>query len=769
MSMRIKLISKIFLFLLFFGHFNLAFCEESIFTPTSEKMQVLSGQYEYLEDPLGNYTFDQVTKIHDNQFLPLLEKNFGFGYKKVLWIRYSIDFKDYHEPYFFLTQEFERIGELTLFYPTDNTGYQSKQIFESTPVNQRAFAIHDYLFQVPTPKKPSPAVFYMRYNPKGHFLLVDLTWSGQKGLLESINATMLANGLFFGGLIALLLYNSLLLLTMGTRDYLYYIYYLACLIGMFAYVSGFAPILIDSPKIYEPIFGFLGFGSAHGGTLFARHFLSSEKYTPRLDKCIRVFQWITFTCMIAALFLPVGVTWPLMQILSSFSFLLIATAVIRLRQGFKPARYYLAAWSVFYFGLIIFVLGSINIVPVNFYTTYMFNVTSFFEATLFALAVSYQLKLNQDVAAEAKTAFIGMISHELKTPLQAIGSSIDLLSLRMPQSDPAFSRLIEATSRLERQVKDLTDYSILESGVLKFNRAKFDASETVKKIVDEFRPLADKKDLKIITEIENNVVISSDEYRLQQIVNNLLMNSIKYTNKGCIKVNLRVSRTIPAKLIISIKDSGIGIGADHRARIFEPFTQIDQTTTRDSLGMGMGLSIVRSLVSVFNGTINVESELGKGSVFRVSIPVERVEHTVINFALLDDEVDSDRRILLVDDNEEVRLNLKEVLENLGYQCDLAESGKVAIKLAADAKYPAIMLDINMPEMNGFQVAEHIRNTPGPNQTTPIICISASSAKNFSNDQQKYFTCFMEKPVRAKKLESILNKLISPRYRDIKSS
>lgn len=759
--MKIKLISKIFVFFAFFGHINFAFCGDSIFTPQSQEMQPLSGQYEYLEDPQGTFTFDQITSIHDNQFRPLLEKNLGFGYKKILWIRFSIDFKKYSAPYWFLTQNFERVGELTLFYPSPENGYQSKKIFESIPVEKRAFNIHNYLFQVPTLKTPTPAVYYMRFNPKGHFLLVDLSWAGQKGEIETINNTMLANGIFFGGLMALWFYNFLLYLNLKSRDYLYYLYYLACLISLFIYINGFAPLLINSPKIYEPLFGFLGFGSAHGGVLFARHFLSLKEYTPRLDKWIAAFQWIIFSGMVSALFLPDSITWPMLQCVSILSFSVIGAAIIRLRQGFKPARYYLAAWTVFTLGLIVYLLGSINIVPINFFTTHLFHLASFWESTLFALAVSYRLKLSQESASEAKTAFLGMISHELKTPLQAIGSSIDLLALRIPESEPAFARLMDATNRLERQVKDLTDYSILESGALKFNYATFNATETVQKIVEEFRPLADKKMLQIYTAIEDRVVVSSDEYRFQQIVINLLANAIKYTTDGYVKVSLELSRSLSPHLIIAVEDSGIGIGKEHRATIFDPFIQVDQSTTRGHNGMGMGLSIVQRLISIFNGAISVDSELGKGSTFTVTIPIAIVPEPLGDCISLEEDHDSDRRIMLVDDNEEVRQNLREVLENIGYKCEVAEGGKKAIELARTSKYAAIMLDINMPEMNGFQVATHIRNTRGPNQNVPIICISASPSQNFSSDEKKWFTHFMEKPVRSKKLELILRQLILP--------
>jgi hypothetical protein len=134
-----KYFSTLFIFFVFMCRFSVAWCaDHAIFTPKNEEMQSLTGQYDFLEDSQGTLTFDQVTTTHANQFKRLVKKNLGFGYKKVLWIRFAIDFHQYKEPYWFLTQNMEHVGELSLFYPSKD-GYQSKQMLESTPVGQRAF------------------------------------------------------------------------------------------------------------------------------------------------------------------------------------------------------------------------------------------------------------------------------------------------------------------------------------------------------------------------------------------------------------------------------------------------------------------------------------------------------------------------------------------------------------------------------------------------------------------------------------------------------
>jgi signal transduction histidine kinase/CheY-like chemotaxis protein len=601
----------------------------------------------------------------------------------------------------------------------------------------------------------------MRFNPQGHLLLVDLSWAGQKGLIETINTTMLWQGLFFGGLLVMWCYNFLLYVKLSSRDYLYYLYYLACVIGLFVYLNGFAPFFIESPQIYEPIFAMFAFGAAHGGMLFARQFLSLKKYTPRLDQILVVAQWTIFSWLVLSPWLLVGVCWPILNYLVLFIGPLIITgAAMRLYQGFKPARYYVAGWAVFILALIIYALSSLGILPINTVTTYSVQVASIWEVILFALAIAYRLKLSEQSDAKAKTAFLGMISHELKTPLQAIGSTIDLLSLKMPQNNHLFERLRVATGHLELQVKDLTDYSRLESGVLKFRKGTVNVSKLVHEVVDEFRPKGESKGLEVRTHIEDNVIVSSDAYRLQQILNNLIGNAIKYTDTGYIDVRMESQNTWSMRLIFSVKDSGIGISEEHIPILFEPFTQIDRSNTRDRNGIGMGLAIVQRLVSIFRGSIKVQSNVGEGSTFTVKIPVENAGDTVLVSEVAAIENKSDKHIMLVDDNEGVRSNLKDVIENLGYTCELAESGKVALKLIKGRKYAAILLDINMPDMDGFTVAAHIRRRSGVNQQVPIIWISATGPENFTKEEKKSFTFFLEKPVRSNQLDATLRKIIN---------
>lgn len=729
------------------------------FIPVGEQRQPIDSQIEYIEDLDGALTIDQVLNEQAGQFKPLLKKNFGFGYKHILWIRFAINFEGYQSPDWFLTQNYEHIGDLTLFYPT-SSGYRPLYMTESEPADKRSFHTHNYIFKVPGPQT-STAVYYMRFNPRGHVLTVDLFWASVKGIIEFIHDSQLGLGLVFGGLLAIWFYNFMLFINLRSRDYLYYLYYQACFISALIYLNGFAPLLIDSSKVYDPVFSALGYGASHGMTLFARHFLSLQTSNRWMDNYLRVWQWVFFCGGIAALVLPVGLPYRILSNLILFTGPVLAMAgIIRWRQGYAPARFYTAGWAIFIVSLMIYALRLLGVLPANFVTNYAIQIGSVWEAIMFSLALAYRIKLIDRKAALAKTAFLGMVSHELKTPLQGIGSAIDLLELRKKCDPDILRRLRTSTEQLEIQVKDLTDYAHLESGKLKFRKTVFNPSHAIRQIAEELLPMAEKKGLNFKINIEeSSIVVSSDLFRIQQILNNLISNAIKYTQSGDVEVRMSVN-TVPTTIVLSVADTGVGIRAEDIPSLFEPFTQLSEASIRKHDGIGMGLAIVQKLVALFDGTIGVDSAVGKGSTFHVTLPVEKVEEIIdVSTYCETDDGGSSARIMLVDDNQDVRGTLKNVLEELGYSCDAADCGKAAINLCKSTKYAAILLDVNMPDIDGFAVASHIRNTPGRNQHVPIIWISATAPENITSDRKKLFSYFLEKPVRLQKLDAMLKKIL----------
>ncbi|NHZ99072.1 hybrid sensor histidine kinase/response regulator [Massilia sp. CCM 8734] len=361
-----------------------------------------------------------------------------------------------------------------------------------------------------------------------------------------------------------------------------------------------------------------------------------------------------------------------------------------------------------------------------------------------------------------KNTILGTISHELKTPLQTIISSIDLMVQRMVSTRDleVVERLTSAAARLEAQMEDLTDYARLGAGRLDLRRVVFDPGELLERVVDEFKGQAVNGGLDLVLRRKKTVLqVASDARRFEQIATNLITNAIKYTPTGRIQVSLDLVTRNGNELHLVVEDTGPGISPDKIPFLFEPFTQLDQSRTRKYDGAGMGLAIVQRLVDLFGGKIDVHSIIGRGTRFEVVLPVEVISGGVPGPEIPRMNIPGHHRILLVDDNAEVRVSVKDVLTELAYVCDVADSGKVALQKLATHSYDAILLDISMPGMDGFEVAAAVRATSGKNQHIPIVALSAYSPDVAHPEQRVPFSAHLAKPVRMGTLRNIMDDVL----------
>lgn len=393
-----------------------------------------------------------------------------------------------------------------------------------------------------------------------------------------------------------------------------------------------------------------------------------------------------------------------------------------------------------------------------------------------ALEAQKSAALALQEAVFAKNTILGTISHELKTPLQTIISSVDLLAKRVknPREVEIIERLNSGANRLQAQMQDLTDYARLESGRMDLRRNEFLPNELVTRVVSDLKAAADHKGLRLVQQTNDlEMAVVSDAHRIQQILSNLITNAIKYTQEGLIQVSCNLSfeekqQNRPWRLLFAVEDTGPGISEKDIPRLFEPFTQIDQGTTRRFDGAGMGLAIVKRLVDLFDGDIKVHSVIGHGSRFEVSLPVD-IDSATVNENEQDRCACGRKRILLVDDNLQIRLSIKEIVEELGYHCEIADSGKKALQKLESKHFDAVLTDICMPDMDGFAVAEAILRRSSKYQQIPIIAISGFPAELASTEKNALFTSRIAKPVSIDQLEVILNEVFFQEQRDESTS
>ena len=370
-------------------------------------------------------------------------------------------------------------------------------------------------------------------------------------------------------------------------------------------------------------------------------------------------------------------------------------------------------------------------------------------------------------AQRAKEQFLANISHEIRTPINGIAGIASLLSQNpsLDEQRKYLSAIRSATENLKVIINDILDVASLESGKIRFEQIAFRLNDIVDGLVATFQYQCDKKGLRLLVDnqVANDTVLIGDPVRLNQVLINLLSNAIKFTHAGQVRLALQSDSAAEKwTLLIEVSDTGIGIPASKLPNIFERFSQADASITRRYGGTGLGLTIVKQLVEQQGGSVEVESLEHKGSTFRVVLPFDigKPDDVGVSSPAVADPIKpvSAARVLLVEDNEINQLYASTLLRNLGCVCDIAGDGSIALQKLANEKYDLVLMDIQMPVLDGYETARTIRQSGEAYAHLPIIAITANASEQ---DRQKSLEAGMNdqlsKPFRPDDLRIVLER------------
>lgn len=397
--------------------------------------------------------------------------------------------------------------------------------------------------------------------------------------------------------------------------------------------------------------------------------------------------------------------------------------------------------------------------------------------------VAEAAKEEAETANRAKSEFLAIMGHETRTPLTSVLGFVSILE-KTPLTDEQkeYVELIRASGNsLLSLLNDLNDYANLSKGAFDLRKSSIRVTDLVREIISTYSPEARTKGLDLESEVDLDApeFIEADDKRLRQVLYNMVDNGIKFTNKGYVRLGVRA--TGDKQVQFWVKDTGVGITEEGQKRLFQPFAHVESDTSRGYGGAGLGLTICRKLVEQMGGEIAIKSQPGLGSLFTFSIPIgnptipealaaapkaaAKVQETP-NAAFKD--LAKTSSILVVEDNAINRKVACRMIEMLGFTCESSESGRKCLEMAAKKPYDVIFMDIQMPEMDGYETVRHLRKMEeqNPGHRTYVI---ACTAFNLPGDRERCLEAGMDnyvsKPLQSPAIrEAIQTAMDHPAFR-----
>jgi len=768
----------------------LVFDEHSRSLPLGQAMYVF-------EDVRGDASIDDVAspalqgsfRLHDKAVL-----NAGYSHS-VFWLRLDLEYWPMEatgDRNWLLELSYPPLDHIELYLPDADGRFQlAQRTGDALPFDSRQIRQNNYLFELNL--QPGQAQrLYLRLESQGS-IQAPLTLWAPNAYLEEQPGRIYVLGIIYGVLLVMLVYNLFIFLSVRDTSYLYYIFYIASF-GLYqvsvngAGIEYFWP---DSPWWANAATPFMIGSAALFGCQFARSFLHTQEHSPWIDRSLMLLMGCGALVMILSLTISYGSALRLATYLAlGFTILIFSAGILAWLRGMRVARYFIFAWTAFLAGGVVNTLMVLGYLPNVFLTMYASQIGSALEVGLLSLALADRINamkeertrilqdagrklesLNQELADSNrfKDEFLATVTHELRTPMNGVIGSLELMqTVKMDVELEQYQKTAAASARdMMRMVNDILALTELQAGKLYPRREAFSLRGLFDGLRAQYAPRAEEKGLTFVLELDEGLpdTLEGDAAKLAQALGYLLDNAIKFTSEGRVTVQVvpggHVGNTFPLTVVVS--DTGIGFELSDRD-LYQRFHQFDGSMTRKYGGLGIGLAICRQLVDLLGGALEHESVPDVGSRFRLDVPlslplqqpqggsarpVRRAGSVVYRQA-------QQCTVLIVEDNAINQLVTRGMLLKLGYRVRTADNGAEALELLRQESVDAVLLDCQMPVMDGFATCRALRALPGCSDI-PVLAITAHS---HSGDRERCLAAgmsdYLAKPVKFDELRVLLH-------------
>ena len=716
-------------------------------------------------------------------FDPIKSDNLSLGFTSSnYWVSFSLENSTSNNNTYYL-ETARPVTDLANLYVVTKDSIIKYQSGDQIPFDQRQVAHRSTVFKLQL--EPNTVKdFYLELSSDGETINIPLNLYTETEFLIANYKQQLFLGLFYGilflaGIVYLFFYSSL-----SNKTFLYY----SCYVLSIALMQG----ALDG-LIYQYIFTEAGYFNSKAVLItallsnlfllkYCEHFLNIEKHLKVIKKIFNGIYVAIAVLFVMTLVSPITMefVYPISNLNGLISLILILVAVFSLKlKKVKIDPFFSVGIFFLVIGLLGFVMNNLSLLPNNFYTLNSAKFGSGLEVIFLSLSMTNLIKKlrkekesSQEVAltrtkeiSELKSYFMSNMSHELRTPINAIlgivQSSIDDKNSDIKEQ---YQTIKNASLSLLSNVNDILDFEKIESNQLRLNTNQFNPKTLITDISDNWRVEANKKGLNYVFDIDTEIpeMVEGDAERFIQIINNVLSNAVKFTLDGEVVFKLKCSCQPNGfnRFSIQISDTGIGMTNEVQQNVFDSFNQMRNNHKRQFGGIGLGLNIVKNLVTLFEGTIYIESEINKGTSVYIDIPLKVIEAQAEIETQTEENQEKDIQILVVEDNRLNQMVMKKLLSaNLRFNYTIVENGQEALNELNTKAYDLVLMDLQMPIMDGYEATKAIREGKinAFNKDIAIIAVTADAMpKTKDRVLEIGMNDYMTKPIDKNELFNKIN-------------